>query len=51
MAYGTPTGISNTDYYGFVAEKIGALSVGGTKFPVTNATPVGPTGDMFVELI
>ena len=47
--------VGGTDQYGFVAERIGALSVGGTAIGLTpgphndHAVPVGATGDLHVD--
>ena len=53
---GTPSTISGTDHFGFVAEEIGAFSIGGTVFKLTPGAltdlaglPVGATGDMLVR--
>jgi hypothetical protein len=51
-ALGTPDSTSATDHYGFVAEQVGLLSVGGTAFALHAARHndgplvVGATGDL-----
>jgi hypothetical protein len=58
MLLGTPSGINNADRFGFVAEQIGKLTVGGTIIPLQPAahddiTPIllGTTGDLTVHEI
>jgi hypothetical protein len=53
---GTPSAVSASDHYGFVAEDLGAFSVAGTAFALkakesNDTLAVGSTGDvMLVEV-
>jgi hypothetical protein len=51
---GTPNSVSTTDHFGFVAEAIGPVKIGGYAFSVASSTspqPVGETGDVDIHII
>jgi hypothetical protein len=53
QAFGTPADVNNADHFGFVAELVKALSLGGTALPLkagphTDNLSVGDTGDLTV---
>jgi hypothetical protein len=43
-AYGTPAGMAGADHYGFVAQELGSLVVGGRKFTFTTGAGTDTTG-------
>lgn len=54
QVFGTPASFSPADHFGFVAQQIGAVKIGGNliSFTVTNAPqPIGETADMDLHLI
>jgi len=54
QVFGTPASVNGIDNFGFVAEAIGPVTIGGYAIPIAsgnNPQPVGETGDVDIHVI
>lgn len=52
QVFGTPASVSSADHFGFVAQQIGTVKIGGSTIArAANPQPVGSTDDMTVHIV